>query len=159
AVGEGTRFDVRLPMPRHEFEPLPDLPTFTPDDVFVGARVLVADDSPVNRLVLGKLLNGLQAEVVMAENGRQALEYASEGGFDWLLIDINMPDLTGDQVVRALRESGVLNKLANPCRAVAVTANVFPEQVAGYLEAGFDACLGKPLRRDDLIALAMQHQF
>ena len=87
------------------------------------------------------------------------MEYASEGGFDWLLIDINMPDLTGDQVVRALRESGALNKLANPCRAVAVTANVFPEQVAGYLEAGFDACLGKPLRRDDLIALAMQHQF
>lgn len=159
AVGEGTRFDVRLPMPTHEFEPLPDLPTFSPEDGFIGARVLVADDSPVNRLVLGKLLDGLQAEVVMAENGRQAMERATEGGFDWLLIDINMPDMTGDQVIKALRESGALSNLATPCRAVAVTANVFPEQVAEYLKAGFDACLGKPLRRDDLIALAMQHQF
>lgn len=158
-VGKGTRFDVRLPMPVQEFEPLPDLPTFSTDDLFVGTRVLVADDSPVNRLVLGKLLTGLEAEVVMAENGTQAMERAAEGGFDWLLIDINMPDMTGDQVVRALRESGALSDLATPCRAVAVTANVFPEQVAAYLEAGFDACLGKPLRRDDLIALAMQHQF
>ncbi|TCL08907.1 hypothetical protein BXY66_0948 [Shimia isoporae] len=158
-VGKGTRFDVRLPMPVHEFEPLPDLPTFSPEDVFIGARVLVADDSPVNRLVLGKLLNGLQAEVVMAENGKETMERAAEGGFDWLLIDINMPDMNGDQVVRALRESGILSNLAKPCRVVAVTANVFPEQIASYLDAGFDACLGKPLRRDDLVALAMQHQF
>ncbi|MGR3714210.1 MAG: ATP-binding protein [Shimia sp.] len=158
AEGKGTRFDVRLTMPVVEFEALPEIATFSADDGFENARVLVADDSPVNRLVLGKLLTGLNAEVVFAENGAQALEETCKGGFDWLLLDIQMPDMSGVEVVTAMTESGAYFSQNPGCHTVAVTANVFPEQIAGYLEAGFDACLGKPLRRDDLIALAMQLQ-
>lgn len=70
--------------------------------------ILVADDESENREILGRLLTMQGHEIAFAENGRVALEKIREGDFDAVLLDINMPELDGFQVLEALRETGHL---------------------------------------------------
>ncbi|GAA6182318.1 hypothetical protein NBRC116594_37560 [Shimia sp. NS0008-38b] len=123
------------------------------DKSFAGARVLVADDSQVNQMVLARMLESLGAEVVTVSDGKSALNTAQNGTFDMLFIDIRMPEMNGDDVARALRELERQQQLTKLPELIAVTANVFQYHVDSYLEAGFDKCLPKPIRRTDLLAL------
>ncbi|WP_412554115.1 ATP-binding protein [Shimia sp. MIT1388] len=150
APGKGTTFTTWVPMPvAHEVNEK-DLRHAKMANAFAGQRTLVADDSPVNRMVLSRMLESMGAEVVCVSNGNAALQAALSETFDALFIDIRMPDMTGDQIARTLRARD--DDAAQP-RMVAVTANVFPEHIASYLDAGFDHCLAKPIRRADLCAL------
>lgn len=65
-------------------------------------RVLVVDDHPVNRLVMGELLSHLGCVVVLAEDGARALSTASVDRFDLICLDRNMPGLSGDEVAERL---------------------------------------------------------
>ena len=67
-----------------------------------GASLLVADDNKVNRLLLGRSLEVLGHRVAMAENGRVALEMLRRERFDLLLLDMEMPELDGFQVLEQL---------------------------------------------------------
>lgn len=122
-------------------------------DALVGKRTLVADDSPVNRLVLSRILESMGAEVVCAENGETALQNTLEQNFDAPFIDIRMPDTTGNQIARALRAREASGATEASPKPVAVTASVFPEHIASYPDAGLGHCLAKPIRRADLCAL------
>ncbi len=85
--------------------------------------------------------------------GEAALQTALSKEFDTLFIDIRMPDVTGDQIARALRARAANDPSLTLPKLIAVTANVFPEHIASYLDAGFDHCLAKPIRRADICAL------
>ncbi|WP_246149632.1 ATP-binding protein [Tritonibacter litoralis] len=153
-LGKGAEFSFDLPLPRLAAPPPPPArKTHSGATGFRGARVLVADDSGANRMLIRRMLEQLGATVVLAEDGEEAVILASDGGFDMLLLDIQMPGLTGVEVIQALRAADLAAEGLSLGFAVAVTANVFDEQVEGYLAAGFDACLAKPLRLDDLMAL------
>ena len=153
APGEGTTFFTCVPMPVATEVDTKSLNSAKMANAFAGKRALVADDSPVNRLVLSRMLEGMGAEVVCAHNGETALQHALTDRFDTLFIDIRMPDMTGDQIARTLRATESKGVTATLPKMVAVTANVFPEHIASYLDAGFDHCLAKPIRRADLCAL------
>jgi len=148
--GQGTTFTTWVPMPVANALDEKDLRHAKMANAFAGQRALVADDSSVNRMVLSRMLESMGAEVVCASDGNTALQAALSESFDALFIDIRMPGLTGDQIARSLR--GRDDGAAQP-KMVAVTANVFPEHIASYLDAGFDHCLAKPIRRADLCAL------
>ncbi|NKW92170.1 response regulator [Rhodobacteraceae bacterium R_SAG9] len=148
--GEGTTFSTWVPMPVAGEVDTRDLRQAKLANAFAGQRALVADDSSVNRMVLSRMLESMGAEVVCAPNGNAALQAAVSENFDTLFIDIRMPDMTGDQIARTLRSR--VDGTAQP-KMIAVTANVFPEHIASYLDAGFDHCLAKPIRRADLCAL------
>ncbi len=150
APGKGTTFTTWVPMPVANEVDEKALRHAKMANAFAGQRALVADDSPVNRMVLSRMLESMGAEVVCASNGNAALQAAQSETFDALFIDIRMPDMTGDQIARTLRARE--DRVAQP-KMVAVTANVFPEHIASYLDAGFDHCLAKPIRRADLCAL------
>ena len=66
-----------------------------------GARLLVADDNKVNRLLLGRGLELQGHRVAMAENGRVALEMLAREPFDLLVLDIEMPEMSGFEVLRS----------------------------------------------------------
>lgn len=151
-VGKGAEFSFDLPLPRLAAAPPPRKTRGTAKG-FRGARILVADDSSVNRMLISRMLEQLGATVVLASDGEEAVILASDGGFDMLLLDIQMPGLTGVEVIQALRAADLAAEGLSLGFAVAVTANVFAEQVEGYLAEGFDAYLAKPLRLDDLKAL------
>jgi PAS domain S-box-containing protein len=136
--GVGSVFHLGLPLPAAE----PALPA-TPPLELAGAPVLVADDNRANRKLLEVMLSRLGAEVTLAEDGRAAIEAWAPGRFSLLLLDINMPALTGTEVIADIRRQEQAAGLA-PVPAYAVSANARPEQVETYVAAGFDGCIAKP---------------
>ena len=112
-------------------------------------RVLVVDDSPVNRAVLKALLRKLGvAEIELAVDGAAALEtLKKDQAFDWVLSDMWMPVMDGSELVRSIRADERLAHL----KVCSVTADV--EARAVYREQGFDALLLKPMTVDSLKGL------
>lgn len=149
----GSTFTVTLPMPIAFARQEKCVTSDHLHKAFAGKNLLVADDSAVNRQVLSKMLESMGGHVTTAANGTAALQQARTGAYDCCFIDIQMPDLRGDQIVRTLRADQSPDDTTGQTKLVAVTANAFANQVQSYLDAGFDRCLAKPLKRVDLHAL------
>jgi len=106
-----------------------------------GARLLVADDNKVNRLLLARSLALQGHRVESAENGRIALEMLRRGGFDLLLLDIEMPDMDGFQVLEHLAADAALRDVP-----VIVTSSLEGiDHVVRCIELGADDYLRKPV--------------
>ncbi len=104
-------------------------------------RVLVVDDHPDTAEVLSVLLHMLGHEARCALRGRDALQLARELDPDLVLLDIGLPDITGYEVVRALRADH-----RRPARFIAaVTGHCMPKDVTRAAQAGFDQHLVKPI--------------
>ncbi|MBK3408195.1 response regulator, partial [Methylobacterium ajmalii] len=114
------------------------------------ARVLVADDNPVNREVAVEALGRLGVtRVVTVEDGYRALEAAREGAFDLILMDGSMPVLDGFDAARAIRQWEAAQ--GTPRTAiVAATAHVVGTSAEAWREAGMDGVLLKPFTLTDL---------
>ena len=126
------------------------------DDISLhGHHVLVADDNRANRKILDVMLRKMGADVTLCADGQEAIGLWKTQPFDLLLLDINMPEVAGTDVMRNVRETEA-QRAAPPVPALAVTANAMPDQVAHYLEVGFDGCVGKPFTRAAL-ASALRH--
>jgi signal transduction histidine kinase len=110
-------------------------------------RVLVAEDNPVNQMLMKELLAQLGHEAELVGDGREALDQARSGAYDLVLMDIQMPEMDGVEATRAIR---ALPGAAGRVPIVAVTANVLPEQRELYLSAGMNDYIAKPLNRDRL---------
>jgi adenylate cyclase len=106
-----------------------------------GARLLVADDNKVNRLLLGRTLELQGHQVASADNGRRALEMLRSERFDLLLLDLEMPELDGFAVLGKLAEDPELRDLP-----VIVTSSLEGvAHVARCIELGADDYLHKPV--------------
>ena len=110
------------------------------------SRALVVDDSRAMRMILSKTLAESGFEVMQADNGREALEIMDREGpaIGLVLLDWNMPEVTGIEVVEQLRSQ----KTYNTVRLVMVTTETEIEQMARALEAGADEYVMKPFTRD-----------
>ena len=124
-------------------------PAQSPAEPHVGGpiRVLAAEDNAANRRVLTALLAPAPVALVFVEDGAQALDAWRAGGFDLVLMDVNMPVLDG---LSALNEIRRAEPAGTRIPIWMVTANVFEEDVARYLEHGADGVLRKPI---DTVAL------
>ncbi|MDQ0465831.1 CheY-like chemotaxis protein [Caulobacter ginsengisoli] len=112
-------------------------------------RVLAAEDNATNRLILAAVLEPLDLDLVMTEDGAEALEAFKLGNFDVVLMDIQMPRMNGVEATRAIRAfEAAQNRPATPI--LAVTANVMSQQVSDYLAAGMDDCIAKPIHAETL---------
>jgi CheY-like chemotaxis protein len=110
-------------------------------------RVLVLDDDPDGRHLLQQVLLGGEAEVVVATTGREALERIVEQVVDVALVDLDLPDMDGFEVLRGIE----MLPRDEPLPVVAVTGHVDDDTVARCLQAGFVAHLGKPVRRNAVL--------
>ncbi len=111
-------------------------------------RVLIADDNATNRLVACTLCEMFGAETHPVEDGLAAVEAASMGAFDIILMDIKMPLLDGVAATQRIRSEG------GPCADVpiiALTANADPWDAASYLAQGMDSVVEKPIKADRLL--------
>ena len=110
-----------------------------------GVRILVVEDSPDNRLLVGRILNLAGAVVESAENGQEALEKLRFKSYDALLMDIQMPIMDGFATTAFLRKEG------NKTPIIALTAHAFKEDQDRCRDAGFDDHLAKPINRQILL--------
>ena len=113
-----------------------------------GARVLLAEDNEINQQVATELLQSVGLEVEVAADGRQAVDMASAGGFDAVLMDIQMPELDGFEATAALRAVDGLQDLP----IIAMTAHAMAGDREKSLEAGMNDHVTKPIDPDALFA-------
>ena len=115
-----------------------------------GLRVLLAEDNAVNQKLVVTLLEQRGHSVVAVTDGRQAVEKAAEGGFDVILMDVQMPEMGGLEAASTIRarEGGSGKHVP----IVALTAHAMAGDRERCLQAGMDAYIAKPLRADELIA-------
>lgn len=105
-------------------------------------RVLVVDDHAINRRAIQVILQTIDCEIAMAENGMAALRACETGVFDVIFMDVRMPELDGRETTRRLRAADGPNA-ATP--VIAVTADSAPEDIAACLAAGMNHFVAKPL--------------
>lgn len=105
----------------------------------LGLRVLVAEDNPINQVLLKEQLEELGCQVTLANNGREALQRWQPDAFDAVLSDINMPVMNGYELVHALRQQGATLPI------IGVTANALREEGERCIAEGMNAWLAKPL--------------
>ncbi|MBS1140251.1 MAG: response regulator [Proteobacteria bacterium] len=113
---------------------------------FSGARILVAEDEPVNQEVSRCLLEVAGLDVDLAEDGVQALAMARQNRYDLILMDMQMPNLNGIEATQAVRQLPGYEKTP----IVAMTANAFDADRQFCLEAGMNDHIGKPVDPDRL---------
>lgn len=114
-----------------------------------GLRVLVAEDNPINQKIAGRILISLGITVEFVDDGVEAVKRVSDGEYDLVFMDCQMPVLDGYEATIRIRE---LERLHNrkPIPIIAMTANALPEDKALCLEVGMDEFVSKPIRRATL---------
>ncbi|OYU98360.1 MAG: hypothetical protein CFE45_16800, partial [Burkholderiales bacterium PBB5] len=116
-----------------------------------GARVLVAEDNPVNQEVLLAILHGVGLNVAVAANGQEAVALAKSGDYSMALMDMQMPVMGGLQATRALR--ALPDWAGKPI--LALTANAFDVDRQACKDAGMDDFIIKPVDVNALYATVL----
>jgi PAS domain S-box-containing protein len=118
---------------------------------FEGYRVMLAEDVEVNREILLALLEPTSLSIDCAENGEKALRLfmAAPNAYDVIFMDVQMPEMDGLEATRRIRASG--EPSAESVTIVAMTANVFREDVEKCIECGMNDHVGKPIDFDDVL--------
>ncbi len=114
-------------------------------------NILVVDDNDINRMLLSAFLTDIGVSFAEGANGREALDLIRSGKFNLVLMDIQMPDISGIDVVKILS-----NELEQMPVMIAVTAHAFKKQRQEILDAGFYAYLPKPVMIDSLTKMLTQ---
>src|SRR5262249_49514043 len=109
-----------------------------------GTLVLLAEDHPINRLVLVRQLNALGYAVESADNGQQALGKWASGRFGLLITDCHMPEMDGYDLARAIRRLESERRMKR-IRIIACTANALEGEAAKCFDAGMDDYVAKPI--------------
>ncbi len=167
-VGKGTIFRVRLPVgavPLSSGQTViqetpamntpPDVPATprapaTPDSAGSSLRILLAEDHPVNQKVAQIMLTKSGHTVEVAADGAQAVEAARRGGFDLILMDMQMPVRDGLEATRRIRAEEAEQKRPR-VTIIAMTANAREEDRATCLAVGMDDFVSKPIRMATLV--------
>jgi CheY-like chemotaxis protein/HPt (histidine-containing phosphotransfer) domain-containing protein len=120
-------------------------------DALGGIKILLAEDSADNQVLLRSVLGNAGAAVEVVENGRLAIERAQTGTFDVVLMDMNMPEMDGYEATRRLRDRGYAHPI------LALTANAMSGDCERCLSVGCDAHLAKPIDRKQLLETVTQY--
>ncbi len=136
----------RLPKPQYE----------KPTKIPLRARILVAEDTPVNQRLIAMILSKSGAQVSLCGNGREAIDQAlamEQAGepFDVILMDMQMPELDGYEATRLLRAKGYTRPI------IAITANAMTSDRKKCLDAGCDDYTPKPIKRVALLEQIQRH--
>jgi signal transduction histidine kinase/PleD family two-component response regulator len=153
--GRGARFLVSLPVAPSRSESVARVPAsasagkpFEPPPELKGLQILVVDDEPETRELLGFVLEQCEAHVMTAANAQEALALLESRHVDVLVSDIGMPDMDGRALIRRVRR---LPAERGAVPALALTAYARSEDRAGALRAGFNMHMSKPIDPSDFV--------
>jgi signal transduction histidine kinase/ActR/RegA family two-component response regulator len=145
-AGRGSCFWIELSAPTVEPIAAPERPKVSKPG---AAKILIVDDHPINLEIGAALLTLVGCEVDLAENGKEAVERATNGHYDIILMDIHMPQMDGLQATRAIK---ALRAPAGDVPIIAMSADALPRQVERCYAAGMVDHIAKPIQREVLYA-------
>ncbi|WNJ89973.1 PAS-domain containing protein [Bosea sp. 685] len=149
--GQGSIFQITLPITEAGIETPPSAAIETPSAITATPRrILLVDDLSINLEIVGAMLAKAGHHVSFASSGPNAISAYREQRHDMILMDVQMPDMDGLETTRHIRE---LDAQGRSVPVIALTANVFSQQIASYRRAGMNDHLGKPFRRATLLAM------
>ncbi len=142
--GKGSHFYFDLPMSFCSAEtetdetsaPSPNVPAEAEVDPM---RVLIAEDNKFNQMLVEEMLLTFGVTSIIANNGIEAVDAVLQAPFDLILMDINMPEMSGVDALHKIRENGITTPV------IALTANAMEGDKESFLASGFDGYLAKPL--------------
>jgi signal transduction histidine kinase/FixJ family two-component response regulator len=148
--GLGSTFAFELPLPRVR-DAAPEGREIDGSDADLPPiRILAAEDSKPNQLVLKALLEPLGLEVDVVPDGQEAVRAFKENNFDLVLMDVQMPNMNGVEATMAIRAFEVQEDRGHT-PILALSANVMNHQLRDYAAAGMDGCVAKPIDASALI--------
>ncbi|MBN2064171.1 MAG: response regulator, partial [Sedimentisphaerales bacterium] len=153
-VGKGSVFTVSIKLEKAQREQVESAVNIPADQVFSqDLKVLVVDDSKTNRVMAVKMLAKLGFNADSADNGQEAVEMVSDGSYDLVFMDLQMPKMDG------LDATGKILELVkdNKPKIIALTANAFEEDRRMCLDAGMNDYLSKPLTLQKLREIIIAH--
>ncbi|MDR2179708.1 MAG: response regulator [Synergistaceae bacterium] len=126
-------------------------------DCFAGYKLMLVEDVEINREILISVLEPTALEIVCAENGVEAVEIfgAAPEDFDMVFMDVHMPEMDGYEATRLIR--AMESEHAKEIPIVAMTANVFREDIEKCLASGMNDHVGKPLNFDEVMQKLWQY--
>ncbi|WP_199529514.1 ATP-binding protein [Pseudoalteromonas sp. bablab_jr010] len=140
-LGEGTRFTIFLPLEIAEQQQIIESPHITDVPNLEGKTVLIAEDNPLNTMVIQSLMAETNANVQFAKDGLEAIDLFKKINPMLVLMDIQMPKMGGIEACAHIRA-------LNPTTPViALTANVMKENIIEYKNCGFYCHVGKPVEK------------
>ncbi|GMG81657.1 hypothetical protein LNKW23_08700 [Paralimibaculum aggregatum] len=155
SLGAGSTFTCRIPLRPAEMPIARSTQHAGPEDSDLAEfRVLVAEDNPGNREVVGGMLRALGCEFDLVTNGEEALERCAGWGYDLVLMDVQMPLLDGLSATRRIRAD---TQMPADLPIVALTANVMAEDLEACRRAGMTDHLGKPFTLRSLRRMLRRH--
>lgn len=165
-LGQGSCFTITLPItstaptqasatrPSGTASPPASAPTDTNQNLD-GMRVLVAEDHPVNQLLMKEFMNALGCRMRLAQNGGEAIAQWEQGDLDLILMDVQMPGTNGLDAARQIRQ--LEHERQRPhIPIIAITANAMNGDREMCLSAGMDGYISKPLNRERLRQVMLQ---
>ena len=154
----GIDFRLRKPVFRHQLlidlksvahnTRRPSTPPMPDPRKLRSLNILVAEDVPVNQLVVRKMLELGGHQVELVANGKAAVERFTKGGLDLILMDVQMPELDGRQATIQIRQLEIGTQKRIPI--IALTAHAMQGDAELCLDAGMDSYLTKPIKRGEL---------
>jgi signal transduction histidine kinase/CheY-like chemotaxis protein len=150
-VGEGTEFSFNMEFPVSTeivVDTKMKIPALQANDGLSGIRMLIAEDNPVNVLLMKKLLSKWNIVPTIAENGERAVEIVQYGNFDIILMDLQMPILNGFDAAREIRKLPDLKKSGIPI--IALTAAALYDIKEQVIAAGMNDYVSKPFKPEEL---------
>lgn len=142
-VGRGSEFRVKLALPIYQAQRTESVIPALGEGISTG-KILIAEDNPLNVMVITKLLENYALDVDVVPNGKEVMLALNNGGYDLIFMDIHMPEMDGLETTRLLREKGIETPV------VALSANVTQEAVNEAREAGMNDYVTKPFTRETL---------
>ena len=160
-AGKGSTFSFTIKAPRAEMAPPDELAENAPQEMregeFANRVILLADDVDINREIVIALLEGTGVTIDTAENGEKAAELFEQAPdhYHLILMDLQMPVMDGYGATQRIRSGSAPQGAEVPI--IAMTANVFKEDVEHCLASGMNGHLGKPIELEKLLPLLRKY--
>jgi CheY-like chemotaxis protein len=150
--GKGTLISFEISFPKAQME------IHSPKEIdleivdVTGKHILLVEDNKINRLIAGKSLEMLGCTFEEATNGLEAVEILKKESFDLILMDIQMPEMDGLEATQIIR-----NQMQITTPILALTANVFKQDIDTYLAAGMNDFIIKPFDEEEFFKKITQN--
>ncbi len=144
---------VQIQSQQRSFEKTNSIVQLKPEENLSQRKILLAEDQEMNQIVTKEILSTAGFEVMLANDGREALNAFKKHKYELVLMDCQMPEVDGYQATENIRQFELQNEIASAKRTpiVALTANVSDEDQKRCIDSGMDAVIGKPFEPEGLL--------